>query len=187
MLGTASGEGRGEHQENPKDKVGEECDVQPSHPISSQNDVVVEMEINTSLVASSQKDVTIENSSQPGTHHKRVMDTSSPNKTFIRKKKVKTTQGAQDDAHTAQLKITDFVVVPSQSQIHVTPTNVESQPISLNIETPLTESPTPSLDVDMIQSSKPHSPSLTFMEEPHSNTGDHHLLDDLLDHQHFIF
>ena len=58
---------------------------------SSQKDVVVEKEISTSLVASSQQDVTIENSSQPGTKNKRVRDTTSPSKIFIRKKKVKTT------------------------------------------------------------------------------------------------
>ena len=75
------------------------------------------------------------------------------------------------------------MAVHSQSQLDVAPTNVESQPISLSIDTPITESPNPSLDVDMIQSSHPHSPSLTFMEEPLSYTGDHHLLDDLLDHQ----
>ncbi|MGI4673388.1 hypothetical protein ACR2XN_28390, partial [Klebsiella pneumoniae] len=176
VLGTVSGEGRGEHQVNPKDKFGEKCVNQPSHPTSSQKAVVVEKEISTSLVTSSQKDVTIENSSQPGTQHKRVRDTSSPNKTFIRKKKVKTTQGAHGDSHTEQLKITDFVSVPSQIQLDVTSINVESQPISQTIQThlqtSLSESPTPSLDVEMIQGSIPDSPSLTFMEKPHSDTSD---------------
>ncbi|KAL8132643.1 hypothetical protein AgCh_008213 [Apium graveolens] len=35
----------------------------------------------------------------------------------------------------------------------------------------------------MIFTSIPDSPSLKLREEPHSNPGDHHLLDDLLDHQ----
>ena len=60
------------------------------------------------------------------------------------------------------------------------PTNVESQPHSLIIETPhIIESSSISLDVDMIPTSIPDSPSLKFREEPHSEAGDHHLLDDL--------
>ena len=67
------------------------------------------------------------------------------------------------------------------------PTNEESQPHSLIIETLQTpNSPTQSQDVDMIITSIPDSPSLKFREEPHSEAGDHHLLDDLLDHQPFL-
>ena len=51
-----SGEGRGENQKSPKDKVGEVCDKSASPPISSQQDIVIKKDINTSLVASSQKD-----------------------------------------------------------------------------------------------------------------------------------
>ncbi|KAK1385101.1 hypothetical protein POM88_022836 [Heracleum sosnowskyi] len=73
-----SGEGRGEHQRNPKDKEGEISVSQPSHLVSSQKDAVVEKEFITSLVASSQKDVAIENSPQPGIQHKRDRDSRSP-------------------------------------------------------------------------------------------------------------
>ncbi|KAK1356237.1 hypothetical protein POM88_049493 [Heracleum sosnowskyi] len=38
----------------------------------------------------------------------------------------------------------------------------------------------------MIHTSLPDSPSLTFLEKPHSEIGDHHLIDDLLDHQSII-
>ena len=189
VKGKASGEGKGEHKRNPKDKVGEKSAVQPSHPVSSQKGTVVEKEISKSLVTSSQKDATIEKSSQPGTQSKRARDTEthgSPTRSFERRKKVKTTQGAQGTAHTAQLKIPDSIAVPSQIQIHVAPTNVESQPISLNLNISPSHSPTQSLEVDMISTSIANSPSLSFMEEPHSYTGDHHLLDDLLDHQPFI-
>ena len=60
-----SGEGRGDHQRSPQNKEGEVSEVQPSHPTTSQKDVVINMEINTSLVTSSQKDFTIEKSSPP--------------------------------------------------------------------------------------------------------------------------
>ena len=78
--------------------------------------------------------------------------------------------------------------VPSQTHIDVAPTNEESQPHSLTIETPQTKnSPSLSLDVDMIPTSQPDSPSLKSRKEPHSEAGDHHLLDDLLDHQPILF
>ncbi|KAK1388363.1 hypothetical protein POM88_016541 [Heracleum sosnowskyi] len=115
------GEGRGENQQNPKNKVGEVSESQPTHPVSSQKDTVVENESHTSLVASSQKDVTIEKSSQPGTQNKRDRDTSSPkdmSKTYVMRKKAKTTGDAQS-THILQAKITDFVLAPSQSQVDV--------------------------------------------------------------------
>lgn len=61
MIGDASGEERGEHQENLKNKEDEVIlsKNQPSHTVSSKKDTIVDMEINTSLVASSIKDVTI--------------------------------------------------------------------------------------------------------------------------------
>ncbi|KAK1368061.1 hypothetical protein POM88_034153 [Heracleum sosnowskyi] len=183
------GEGRGENQQNPKNKVGEVSESHPSHLVSSQKDTVVEKELHTSLVASSQKYVTIEKSSQPGTQNKRDTDTSSPKdmlKAYVKRKKAKTTGDAQG-THTVQAKITDFVFAPSQSQVDVTPTpiNVESRPHSLNIqiETEAPNSPTLSLDVVMINTSILDSPYLKFLEEPHSEIGGHHLLDDLLDHQ----
>ena len=61
---------------------------------------------------------------------------------------------------------------------------MESQPHSLTIETLQTHnSPILSQDVDMIPTSIPGFPSLKLLEEPHSLTGDHHLIDALLDHQ----
>ena len=63
------------------------------------------------------------------------------------------------------------------------PINVESQPKSLVIEAPHTpNSPTNSLDVDMINISIPDSPSLTLLGKPKSSASEHHLLDDLLAH-----
>ena len=62
MQGVTSGEGRGEHQVNPQDKVGEVSANQPSQATVSQKAVVVQKEISTSLTASSQKDVVIEKS-----------------------------------------------------------------------------------------------------------------------------
>ena len=178
-----SGEGRGEHQRNPKNKEGEISVSQPSHPVSSQKDTVVEKEVITSLVASSQKDVAIENSPQPGTQHKRDRDTRSPTYTsmaYTRRKRSKQSRVAQG-SHTVPM-------APSQIQFDVAPVNVESQPHSLliQIDTEIPSSPTLSLDVDMIHTSIPDSPSLTFLEKPHYEIGDHHLLDDLLDHQSII-
>ncbi|KAK1375405.1 hypothetical protein POM88_031598 [Heracleum sosnowskyi] len=140
------GEGRGEHQRNPKDKAGEVSESQPSHHVSSQKDELVEKEVHTSLVASSKKDFTIEKSSQPGTQNKRDRDTRSPksiSKAYERRKRVKTTEGAQG-IHTVQTKISDFVSAPSQSQVDVALVDVESQPHSLNIqiETETPNSPT---------------------------------------------
>lgn len=57
-----SGDGRGEHQENPTDKE-EEVLLSTSQPIqiiSSQKDTVLNMEINTSQIVSSQKNIIIE-------------------------------------------------------------------------------------------------------------------------------
>ena len=79
-------EGRGENQRNPKNKVGELSDNQPSHSAISQKIADVNMDINLSLVTSSQKDVTTENSPQLGTQSKRGVDTTSPIKAYERKK-----------------------------------------------------------------------------------------------------
>ena len=93
--------------------------------------------------------MTIEQSSQPRAQAKRVRDTRSP-QTYTRKKKPKTLGDAQG-SHTVQTGAKDPVTAPSQSEIDVAPTNVESQPKSLIIEAPETpNSPTHSLDVDMI-------------------------------------
>ncbi|KAK1393843.1 hypothetical protein POM88_012899 [Heracleum sosnowskyi] len=178
-----SAEGMGDHQRNPKNKDGEISVSQPSHPVSSQKDTVVENEFFTSLVASSQKDVAIENSPQPGTHHKRDKDTRSPTdttKAYERRKRSKTSAVAQG-SHTVSM-------APSQILFDVAPVNVESQPHSLTIQTKtkILSSPTLSLDVDMIHTSIHDSPSLTFLEKPHSGIGGHHLIDDLLDHQSII-
>ncbi|KAL8124033.1 hypothetical protein AgCh_011878 [Apium graveolens] len=114
------GEGQGEHQRSPKDKVG---------------------------------------------HAKRVRDTSS-SQTYANKKKsepIGNTQGA----HTVPTAVKDSVHEPSQIQIDVAPINVESQQKSLIIEAPQTpNSPTNSLDVDMINTSIPDSPSLTLLGKP---------------------
>ncbi|KAK1403156.1 hypothetical protein POM88_002761 [Heracleum sosnowskyi] len=178
-----SGEGRGEHQRNPKNEEGEISVSQPSHPVSSQKDAVVEKESITSLVTSSQKDVVIEKSPQPGTHHKRDRDTRIPTDTtmaYTRRKRSKQS-GVAQGSHTVPM-------APSQIQFDVAPVNVVSQPHSLFIqtETETPSSPTLSLDVDMIHTSIPGSPSLTFLEKPHSEIGGHHLIDDLLDHQSII-
>ena len=99
---------------------------------------------------------------------------------YTRRKRSKQS-GVTQGSHTVSM-------TPSQIQFDVALVNVESQPHSLIIqtetETPI--SPTLSLDVDMIHTSLPDSPSLTFLEKPHSKIGGHHLLDDLLDHQSII-
>ncbi|KAK1384072.1 hypothetical protein POM88_021807 [Heracleum sosnowskyi] len=126
--GVVSGEGRGENQRNPKDKVGEMSVAQTSPIVSSQQGTMSNMDISSRLITSSQKDVVIETSSPPRAHIKR------------------------------------------------------SHSLNINIETPPQNSPTQSLDVDMIHSSIPDSPTL-FLEKPHSEIGGHHLLSDLLGRQ----
>ncbi|KAL8094864.1 hypothetical protein AgCh_036396 [Apium graveolens] len=175
------GEGQSEHQRNPKDKVGEVSVSRPSHTAVSQQTVVLNKDISSLLVASSQKDVTIEQSSQPRAQAKRVRDTSSP-QTYTRKKKPKTLGDAQG-SHTVQTGAEDTVTAPFQIQFDVAPINVESRPKSLVIEAPQTpNSPTNSLDVDMINTSIPDSPYLTLLGKPKSSASEHHLLDDLLAH-----
>ena len=61
------GEGRGEHQENPKDKVGEISVDQPSLSTVSQKDVDDKMDSSSLLSTSSQQGVGIEIRPQPGT------------------------------------------------------------------------------------------------------------------------
>ena len=154
---------------------------QPSHTVVSQQTAVLNKDISSLLVASSQKDVTIEHSSHPRAQAKRVRVTSSP-QTYTRKKKSETLGDAQG-SHTVQTGAKDTVTAPSQSQVDVAPINVESQPKSLIIEAPETpNSPTHSLDVDMINTSLPNSPSLTLLEKPKIQASEHHLLDDLLAH-----
>ena len=82
------GEGRGEHQRNPKDKVGELSESQPSHTAVSQQTAVLKKDKSSFLAASSQKDIVIEQNFQPRAQPKRVRDTSSP-QTYIRMKKLK--------------------------------------------------------------------------------------------------
>ncbi|KAL8090068.1 hypothetical protein AgCh_039509 [Apium graveolens] len=169
------GEVKGEHQRCTKDKEGEVCVTQTSRTAVSQQTVVINKEISSLLVASSQKDVTIEMSSQPRAHAKR-----GQTQTYIRKKKSKPLRESEG-THKVPTEVKDSVNTPSQIQTNVSPTNVESQPKSLIIKTPHTQnSPTIFLDVDMIHTSIPDSPSLLLMEEPKSKTPEHHLIDDLL-------
>ena len=166
------GEGQGEHERNPKDKDGELSGSQPSHTVVSQQTAVINKDKRSFLVASFQKDVTIEQSSQPRAQVKRVRDTSSP-QTYARKKKSKTFGDAQG-SHTVQIGVKDTVTAPSQIQLDVAPINVESQPKYLIIEAPqIPNSPTNSLDVDMINTSIPDSPSLTFLEKPKIQASEH--------------
>ncbi|KAL8147188.1 hypothetical protein AgCh_004783 [Apium graveolens] len=131
------------------------------------------------------EDVTIEQSFHPRAHAKRVRDTSSP-QTYIRKKKPKTLGDAQG-THLVLTGAKDPVNAPSQSQVDVAPMNVDSQPKSLIIEAPdPPNSLTHSLDVDMINTSLPNSPSLTLLEKPKIQVLEHHLLDDLLAHLPFL-
>ena len=106
------GEGQGEHQRNPKDKVGEVSVSQPSHTAVSQQTAVLNKDISSLLVVSSQNDVTIVQSSQPRAHAKRVRDTSSP-QTYARKKKSKII-GDTRSAHTVPTAVKDSVHAPSQ-------------------------------------------------------------------------
>ncbi|KAL8133958.1 hypothetical protein AgCh_009143 [Apium graveolens] len=175
------GEGQGEHKRNTKDKVGEVSVSQPSHTAVSQQTAVLNKEISSLLVASSQQVVTIEQSSHPRARAKRVRDTISP-QTYTRKKKSKTL-GDAHGSHTVQTGAKDTVTAPSQSQLDVAAINMESQPKYLLIKAPQTpNSPTNSLDVDMINTSIPDSPSLTVLGKPKSSASEHHLLDDLLAH-----
>ena len=97
----------------------------------------------------------------------------------------KTVHDAQT-AHTVQTKISDFMSVPSQSQLDVAPTNVESQPpFNLQVET-LINSPFSSGDIEMIYNDhKADSPTLTLLEEPNSISGAQ-LIATLLEHQNII-
>ncbi|KAK1388137.1 hypothetical protein POM88_016315 [Heracleum sosnowskyi] len=181
VVGAERGEGRGEHKRNPKDKEGQMSEIQPSPIVSSQQGTMSKMDLNTSLVASSQKDVIIETSSPPRAHSKRVRDTSSPQSTFSQyqrrvKQKSKGTQGA----HTLEATLP-----VSQIQFDVTPIitlGLQSHSLNINLELSPSNSPTLSLDVDMIHSSIPDSPTL-ILEKPHSEAGGHHLLSDFLGHQ----
>ncbi|KAL8119031.1 hypothetical protein AgCh_016509 [Apium graveolens] len=170
------GEGRGEHKRNLKNKVGELSGSQPSHTAVSQQTAVLKKDKSSFLAASSPKDVVIEQRSQPRAQAKRVRDTSSP-QTYVRKKKSKTLGDAQG-THKVQTGATDTVTAPSQIQFNVAPINVESQPKSLVIETP--NSPTNSLDVDMINTSIPDSPSLTMLGRPKSSATHSFLLSRLI-------
>ncbi|KAK1372425.1 hypothetical protein POM88_028618 [Heracleum sosnowskyi] len=86
----------------------------------------------------------------------------------------------KDGAHTLE-----STLPASQIQFDVTPIitlGLQSHSLNINLEPTPQNSPTQSLDVDMIHSSIPDSPTL-FLEKPHSEIGGHHLLSDLLDHQ----
>ena len=174
-----SGEGRGDHQRSPQNKEGEISDVQPSHPTSSQKDVVINMDSNSFLVTSSQQGATIEKSSPPRAQNKRGRDTDqTPPKTFTRRTKKR----ALDTHSFVQSKISDFVTVQtsSQSQLDVTPVNVESQ--SPPVETLSQISDFHMEDVDLLYNiPHPNSPTL-FLEKLISEIGDHPS-QDLLDHQ----
>ena len=63
---SSAGEGLGENQRTLKNKEGEGVKNLPSHAISFQKYVSINMEINTTLSTSSQKDLDIEKSSNPG-------------------------------------------------------------------------------------------------------------------------
>ncbi|KAK1383977.1 hypothetical protein POM88_021712 [Heracleum sosnowskyi] len=179
--GVVRGEGRGENQRNPKDKVGELSVSQASPIVSSQQGTTSNMDLSTSLVASSQKDVIIETRSPTRAHSKRVRDTSSPHSTFSQyQRRVKKKSQVSQGAHTLEATLP-----VSQIQFDVTPIitlGLQSHSLNINLEPTPQNSPTQSLDVDMIHSSIPDSPTL-FLEKPHSEIGDHHLLSDLLGHQ----
>ena len=174
-----SGKGKGEHQKSPQNKEGEVSENQPSHPTSSQKDVVINMETNTSLVASSQKDVTIENSSPPRAQNKRARDTDqTPPKTFARKNK----RRALEARTTVQSKTTDFVAVQSslsQSQFNVTPANVKSQPPQIETLPQISDFQMEEFDL-LYNFPHPNSPTLN-LEKPTSKIDDH-LFIDLLGH-----
>ncbi|KAK1355815.1 hypothetical protein POM88_049071 [Heracleum sosnowskyi] len=181
VSGAVRGEGRGEHKRNPKDKEGQMSEIQPSPIVSSQQGTMSNMDLSTSLIASSQKDVIIETSSPPRAQSKRVRDTSSPQSTFSQyqrrvKQKSKGTQGA----HTLEATLP-----VSQIQFDVTPIitlGLQSHSLNINLDLSPSNSPTQSLDVDMIHTSFPDSPTL-ILEKPHSEADGHHLLSDLLGHQ----
>ena len=170
-------EGMGEHPGNPKNKVGEVSDDQPSHTTISQKIVDVQMDVNSSLVASSQKNVTIETSPHLGTQPKKGRDTQSPIKSCERRVKLKPLH----KSHTSQDKVTDLLSVTSPIQIDLLDT---PPPISILItfefDFSQTLSPTSSIDVDLIHTTIAVSPSLTIMKEPQFEV-DHHLFDNLLD------
>lgn len=151
---------------------------------SLQQTLVPQMESTTSLVASSQKDVAIEKGPQPGARAKRVRDTETTHtsKSYTRKKKPRTTEDSQG-THTVPVQVKEYVTAPSQIQFDVTPTNKESQPHSLTIETLQTHnSHTLSLDVDIFPTPLPDPPSLKLREVRHSYAGDHSLVENLLNH-----
>ena len=66
MQVSEKGEGTGENQRTQKNKVGEGETNKPSHDVSSQQDIVINMDSNISLSMPSQKGMDIENSTQPG-------------------------------------------------------------------------------------------------------------------------
>ncbi|KAK1383708.1 hypothetical protein POM88_021443 [Heracleum sosnowskyi] len=181
VVGAVRGEGRGEHKRNPKDKEGQMSEIQPSPIVSSQQGTMSNMDLNTSLIASSQKDVIIETSSSPRAHSKRVRDTSSPQSTFSQyQRRVKQKSKGSQGAHTLEATLP-----VSQIQFDVTPIitlGLQSHSLNINLELSPSNSPTLSLDVDMIHTSIPDSPTL-ILEKPHSEAGGHHLLSDLLGHQ----
>ncbi|KAK1385076.1 hypothetical protein POM88_022811 [Heracleum sosnowskyi] len=183
--GVVRGEGRGENQRNPKNKEGKDSVSHPSPIVSSQQGTMSKMDLNTSLVASSQKDVIIETSSPPRAHSKRVRDTSSPQSTFSQyQRRVKQKSKGTHGAHTLEATLP-----VSQIQFDVTPIitlGLQSHSLNINLEPTTQNSPTQSLDVDMIHSSIPESPTL-ILEKPHSEAGGHHLLSDLLGHQPIFF
>ena len=53
VKGSEAGEGQGEHQISPKNKVGEVSESQPSHTAVSRQTAVLNKEISTTLVSSS--------------------------------------------------------------------------------------------------------------------------------------
>ncbi|KAK1388301.1 hypothetical protein POM88_016479 [Heracleum sosnowskyi] len=178
VVGAVRDEGKGEHKRNPKDKEGKMSEIQPSPIVSSQQGTMSNMDLSTSLIASSQKDVIIETSSPPRAHSKRVRDTSSPQSTFSQyQRRVKQ---KSKGAHTLEATLP-----VSQIQFDVTPIitlGLQSHSLNINLELSPSNSPTLSLDVDMIHSSIPDSPTL-ILEKPHSEAGGHYLLSDLLGHQ----
>ncbi|KAK1365694.1 hypothetical protein POM88_041255 [Heracleum sosnowskyi] len=181
VVGAVRDEGRGEHKRNPKDKEGKMSEIQPSPIVSSQQGTMSNMDLSTSLIASSQKDVIIETSSSPRAHSKRVRDTSSPQSTFSQyQRRVKQKSKGSQGAHTLEATLP-----VSQIQFDVTPIitqGLQSHSLNINLEQSPSTSPTLSLDVDMIHTSIPDSPTL-ILEKPHSEAGGHHLLSDLLGHQ----
>ena len=83
---TKVGDGTGEHQRTQKNKVYEGEFAQPIHLVSSQNDIMINNDINISLPLTSQKVIGIEKGSQPGASLQGDDTQAQTHKTFMWRK-----------------------------------------------------------------------------------------------------